>query len=140
MWILDTSIAVKWFFTDEPCHAEAGRVLSHVVENPDAFAVPSLFFLELAAVLIRKSKFERQFVINSLKAVHQLGIPSLEIGQELSDEAIATACRYQISYYDALFVALAKRFKWVWLTTDGKALMKLPRSLALPLSKFNPSR
>lgn len=97
MWILDTSIAVKWFFNDEPGHAEAVGVLSHIVENPEAFAVPSLFFSELPAVLIRKSKFEKQFVIDSLKAVYQLGIPSLEIGQELSDEGISMACYYQVS-------------------------------------------
>lgn len=136
MWILDTSVAVKWFFTDEPGHSKSKEVLGKLVENPDIFAVPSLFFHELTAVLIRKSKFEKLFVNEALAAIYELGIPSFDIDENLSGEAMALACRYHVSYYDALFVALAKIVKGRWLTTDDKARKKIPGDFTAHLSAF----
>lgn len=137
MWILDTSVAVKWFFTDESGHARAREVLNRLVERPDEFAVPLHFFFELAAVLVRKSGFQKQFAHESLTAVYQLGIPTFEIGEDLSGEAIAMACRYRVSYYDALFAALARNLKGIWLTADQKALKRTPPDVCRHLTDYS---
>lgn len=136
MWILDASIAVKWFFSDEEGHEKAREVLNRLVEHPEQFSVPSLFFFELAAVLTRKSKFEKKFIQESLEAVFQLGVPAMEVGEELLEGAISISCLYQVSYYDALYIALARILKGVWLTADVKAVKKLPSGFALNLMNF----
>lgn len=136
MWVLDTSVAVKWFFTDETGREKSTEILHELVENPDLFLVPDLFFQELSAVLIRKSKFQREFVKESLETVYSLGIQTISLGQELSAEAISLSCLYRISYYDAHFLALAEGFKGVWLTADQKAVRKLSKNLALHFSLF----
>lgn len=137
MIILDTSIAVKWFFSDEQGHAKAKEVLDGLVHKPDDFSVPSLFFFELTAVLTRKSQFQKEFVETSLDAVYQLGIPSLDIGQELAKQAIAISCRYHVTYYDAVFLAVAKNLRGIWLTTDQRALKRIPKAMAMHLSDFD---
>jgi predicted nucleic acid-binding protein len=136
MWILDTSVAVKWFFTDEKDRRKAHEVLDRLVENPNDFSVPALFFYELAAVLIQKSKFKKKFVQDSLDIIYQLGIPTFDLGEEVTQKAITISCQYQVSYYDALYVSLAELLKGVWLTADQKALDRLPHHLGKHLIKF----
>ena len=134
--IIDTSVAVKWFFTDEGEREKAVSILDHLVGHPDLFLVPDLFFQELAAVLIRKSKFEKEFVMESLRTVYSMGIQTVSAGGELSEKGIILSCKYRISYYDAVFLASAERFKAIWLTADQKAIEKAPKNLALHFSQF----
>ena len=136
MWILDSSIAIKWFFTDEIDWDLAQKVQNQLIAKPDQFMVPTLFFYEFTAVILRKSARDRLFAQKALNCLYQLGIPTAEIGEELSNIAIDLVCRYGLSFYDGIFVALAKSIKGAWLTSDQKALRKLPTSLTCHLSAF----
>lgn len=136
MWILDTSVAVKWFFNDEPHREDAVRVLDFLTRKPDSVMVPDFFFHELTAVCIRKTGYEKKLVLEYLNTVYQMGITKIDLGEELSQEAINLACDYKISFYDAIYVALARLMKGIWLTADKKALHKLPKNLARHLPEF----
>lgn len=131
--ILDTSVAVKWFFEDEPRRERAHRVLNDLVESPTRFAVPDLFFQELAAVLVRKSGQQGDFVTQSLESVFDLGIPTIATGRELMTKAIDFSCQHKVSYYDAVFLSTARMMKGVWLTADEKAGRRLPKDLVVIL-------
>jgi len=52
IWVIDASVAVRWFLEDET-DANAEAVLRKVVEEPRLFAVPELFSFEVYAVLQR---------------------------------------------------------------------------------------
>ena len=41
-WVVDASVAVRWFLKEE-AHENADEVLRRIVEKPDEFAVPELF-------------------------------------------------------------------------------------------------
>ena len=52
IWVLDASIAVRWFIEEET-HPNADEVLRAVVQQPERFAVPELFAFEVFSVLMR---------------------------------------------------------------------------------------
>lgn len=51
MIVVDASVAIKWFVTDEPLVEEAAQVLTKIGQDPLPYAVPDLFMNELLAVL-----------------------------------------------------------------------------------------
>jgi len=136
MWVLDASIAVKWFFKDEIEFEKANLVLNNLIEDPDTFMVPELFYLELSAVLIRKANFDADFVNSSMESIYELGIPTVPAGQELLQKAIALACRFKISLYDSIYAALAESVNGKWLTADKKACHKLEKETSHLLDHF----
>ena len=52
IWILDASVAVKWFVAEE--HVDkAFEILEDILNDPTKYAVPELFFFELNHVICR---------------------------------------------------------------------------------------
>ncbi len=50
IWIIDASVAVRWFIEEEAHHL-ADEVLEKVIDEPVKFAVPELFVFEVYSVL-----------------------------------------------------------------------------------------
>ena len=50
IWIVDASVAVRWFIEEE-AHVHAEEVLKRMVNEPRRFAVPELFSFEVFSVL-----------------------------------------------------------------------------------------
>jgi predicted nucleic acid-binding protein len=51
LWVLDTSVVLGWFFTDEPKRYEALAVRRRMRDDPAPFVVPPPFHSELVHVL-----------------------------------------------------------------------------------------
>ena len=118
--VLDTSVVVKWFFTDEPLRREALAVRQAVVDDPRRFVVPHLFYSELIHVLARKSGADAEFVQQALDLVLRLGFPTLALSEQ-GLAACSSWCCKGLSGYDATFVALASECGGAWLTADETA-------------------
>ncbi|MEI6791506.1 MAG: type II toxin-antitoxin system VapC family toxin [Myxococcaceae bacterium] len=123
MWILDASVIVKWFFTDEPLRENALQVQRHAVTNPKEFIIPHLCYSELLQVLARKSNNDLVFLNRSLDLITRMGLRTFW----LSNDALLKAAEFSclgLSGYDATYLALAHDLKGYWLTADQKALKK----------------
>lgn len=136
MWVLDASVAVKWFFRDEPLRKEADLVLDAVVRRPDDFLVPDMFYIETTAVINRKSKRDENFCKSALDSLYELGIPSVPVGREIMEMAVEAACARNLTVYDAIYVALAKTSAARWLSADEQAIARLDSSQACKLASF----
>jgi predicted nucleic acid-binding protein len=119
-WVLDTSIAVAWFFTDEPGRDEALAVRNDLREDPDRYFIPSLFHAEFVHVLARKSARNIQFITEALRLVLRLGMRTLPLSEQALLRTTHWACQ-GLSGYDATFVALAEDLGGRWLTADERA-------------------
>ena len=53
MIVVDASVAIKWFVTEEPLVDEAAQVRDEIGRDPAPYGVPDLFMNELLAVLCR---------------------------------------------------------------------------------------
>jgi len=138
-WVLDTSVAVAWFFTDEPLRTEALAVREMLRDRPASFVVPSLFHAELVHVLARKSARDFAFVESALGLVMRLGVRTLALSDSALVRTAHWACK-GLTGYDATFVALAEDLGGRWLTADRKAARITGRLRSSVLSAWRGGR
>jgi predicted nucleic acid-binding protein len=136
-YVLDASVALRWYLEDESSEA-ADAVLERVLEAPDIFAVPELFFFEVYAVLARThAGFPAVFT--------EAFLPAVESGplRYPMTAGLATAAsdfvQSGLTGYDAIYAGLARELGALWLTFDGRAHDRIARlgvsadlSLGLP--------
>ena len=128
MIVVDASVAIKWFVTDEPLVEEATRVLTEIGRDPSPYAVPDLFMNELLAVLCRLPGSRSSSVREALSLVEALGMARVGNGHELLALAADFAARWKLSGYDAVYVALAAMSDGVWLTADARAAHRIGKA------------
>ncbi|MFA5787433.1 MAG: type II toxin-antitoxin system VapC family toxin [Actinomycetota bacterium] len=135
LWVLDTSVAASWFFTDEAIHLQALAVRAHLRDEPRSYLVPPLFHAELVHVLARKSGRNLRFVRDGLALILRLGIRTLPLSEAALLRSADWACR-GLSGYDATFVALAEDVQGRWLTADERAAKVAGRERAETLKSW----
>ena len=119
IWIIDASVAVRWFIEEE-ARAHADGVLERVIDEPERFAVPELFAFEVFSVLQRIHP-------NGLEAFRKGIIPLLQGGifrQPMTESFAVKANRFVrlgLTGYDACYAALAWDLKGMWLSFDEQA-------------------
>ena len=118
--VLDASVAVGWFFTDEPQREISLAVRRHLRDSPGNYIVPPLFFSELVHVLARKSGRNAAFVAGGVGLIIRLGVRTLPLAAPAILRTAHHACR-GLSGYDATYLALAEDVGGRWLTADTSA-------------------
>ena len=119
IWVIDASVAVRWFLEDE-IDTYADLILERVVREPKFFAVPELFCFEVYAVLQRLHP-------EPLKVFRKAIIPILEGGvlrYPMTEDLARKADKFVkkgLTSYDACYAALAQELKGTWLTFDRRA-------------------
>lgn len=125
IWIVDASVAVRWFIEEE-AHVHADEVLKRMVNEPRRFAVPELFPFEVFSVLHRLHPDAIQVFSKAIIPLLQGGIFRQPMTEELAVKA-SRLVRLGLTGYDACYAALAKDLKGLWLTFDHKAHRLLER-------------
>ena len=124
-WVLDASVAVRWFLEDES-NENAERVLDCLVQQPGRFAVPELFCFEIFSVLQRLHPAPLKAFVEGVMPILQGGLLRYPMTESLAGRA-DNFVRKGLSGYDACYVALAEELEGVWLTFDKRAVSKLAR-------------
>lgn len=119
IWILDASVALKWFIEEER-HPHADAVLQRIVERPGQFVVPELFAFEVFAVLQRVHPSGQKVFEEGLLPLLQGGLLREPMTEKLARSA-ERFVRLGLTGYDACYAGLARHLKGTWLTFDGKA-------------------
>ena len=121
--VLDASVAVRALLSAR----ETDRVLRERVRQSSCHA-PHLIDAEVGSVLRRRAAagaIEVDSAAAALRAVKNL---ITDRYPHTTYAEVAWALRYNVSYYDALYVALAARLGYPLLTTDAR----LSRAPGLP--------
>ena len=119
IWVIDASVAVRWFLEQES-HPHADLILDRMLSHPERFAVPELFAFEVYSVLIRIHPRGTEAFIKGMIPVLQCGILRYPMTESLASRASVFADR-GLTGYDACYAALAKELNGMWLTFDNKA-------------------
>ncbi len=119
IWVIDASIAVRWFLEQES-HPHADLVLERMLSQPERFAVPELFCFEVYAVLCRMHPQGAEVFPKGMIPVLNCGILRYPMTESLALQASAFV-KKGLTGYDACYVALAKELEGMWLTFDNKA-------------------
>jgi predicted nucleic acid-binding protein len=136
--VVDTSVVVPWFFTDEPRRDRALMARDAIRDRPARFVVPPLFHSELVHVLARKSGKNERFVKEALALILALGLRTVLLPEAALLRTAHWSCR-GLSGYDATYVALAEDLGGVWLTGDERAVKTAGRKFAKSLAGWQPS-
>jgi len=123
IFIVDASVAVRWFIEEE-LHPNANTILEKLIDEPSKFAVPELFAFEVYSVLHRIHPDALSAFCNGVIPILQSGI----LRQPMTDSLAKGALRFiklGLTGYDACYAALADEVGGLWLTFDKKAHEKI---------------
>jgi len=132
MWVIDTSALIRLFVPDGPIHPEVETALNQATTGAAVVFAPQLILVEAANVLLRKrrrSELTAQELGELLLAVKSLPIRLCE-HETLLLPACTLAEIYNLSAYDALYLALAEQHGARLITNDD-ALEKVARLIGL---------
>ena len=111
VFVLDASIAVKWFLSpkDEPLSAEALALYEEYLKAKVSFIVPDIFWAEVGSAFwkaIRLGRFQKASAQEAIASLAKCNLPTFSIAA-LLERAFLIATTFDRSVYDALYVALA---------------------------------
>ncbi|MBI5115353.1 type II toxin-antitoxin system VapC family toxin [Candidatus Poribacteria bacterium] len=128
--VIDASVALKWYLSDEEHGAKALDILeSHVTERISLHA-PALLEFEVAnglAIAKRRARVGDNDVLKAIEGFVALGI-ALHPLSPLFQKVLDYTERLNISAYDAAYVALAEALQ-IQLVTADKRLFDSARKL-----------
>lgn len=132
MWVIDASALIRLFIPDGPIHPEVENALNQATSGTAVVFAPQLILVEAANVLLRKRRrgeLTAQELGELLLAVKSLPIRFCE-HETLLLPACALAETYNLSAYDALYLALSEQHGARLLTNDD-TLDKVARQIGL---------
>jgi predicted nucleic acid-binding protein len=122
--VIDASVALKWYLADEEDGQSALRLLDDYVFDRMAFVAPALLEFEMAsglAIAKRRGRMHRKDMLTAMDGFSGLGI-ELRTLTPLFPKILDYCDRYNLSAYDASYVALAEDEKIPLVTADKKLL------------------
>jgi predicted nucleic acid-binding protein len=124
VFILDASVAVKWYVKEE-MRDIALKLREHFVSDLIDLEAPKLILYELGNAL---RHYPGSTAIDCAEAVRQLrkiGIIFHELDSNLIDESANISYEENITFYDAVYVALAKILETKLVTADAELFERL---------------
>jgi len=126
--VIDASIIVKWF-SEEIGSKEALNLKDDHINRKTLLIVPELAFFEV----INAPRYKKQ-IEDKLSKVNKdlwgLQLYIEKINPFLLEKSIELALKYNLSIYDAIYLALSNLYNSPLITAD-KALGKLPNTVLL---------
>ncbi len=121
--VLDTSVMAKLFLKEEGSGVAIAFKDGHIRGDID-IVMPSLVKYELMNTLKYKG-FTKREIVEALEVVGDYGFLVLELEDIVIDKAAEISVDYDISAYDATFIALAHDLGAVLYTADKKMLAEV---------------
>ena len=130
MPVVDASVAVKWFI-EEPDSPQAHRLLDAHATGEATLVAPDLLIYEVANVLLHNPTFTGLEVQRSVQRLYELELELMAPSAEVVTAAIALASAKRLTFYDALYVGLARHLDLPFYTTADRRLLTKLRDVSL---------
>ena len=121
--VIDASVAVKWFNTEEYSDI-ADKLKNRHVRGEIVLVTPVLLLFEVANALRYNPDFESEDVEDAIKDLLDLQI-KLFMPEEWMSDAVKIAYTYGTTIYDASYVALSLYLRTIIYTADENFLRKV---------------
>lgn len=126
VYTIDASVAVQ-VVSPEPLTAQATTLFGLLVNGQATFHVPELFYIECANIFWKK---KQRGVCSESEAVQALSdllaLPLISTAHAvLAVEALKLALAWDITAYDACYLALSERLAVPFVTADQKLERRL---------------
>ena len=127
--VLDASVVLKWFRTEDEQHVEEAHELRGQFESGELVViVPRLLTLEVLNVAARRWAWEERALVDLVATLRKL---RFEVGDP-EPELVARWAARGLTAYDAVYVALAEE-EGIDLVTDDDLIVGVAAAVAVPL-------
>ena len=123
--VLDASVILKWF-KEENYTKYALKIKDDFVEGVHEIAAPDLILYEISNAM-RYAGFAPDIIEEALKSLIELGIDIVVLPKEIISLAVKLSYKYNITVYDATYLALAISIGAHFVTADKKLYKKIEK-------------
>ncbi len=135
--VIDSSVIVKWLnATDEQNIEEADKILAKALKGEIELITPELAKYEIGNVLLLKKKLPPNEIDLSIHALYSYPIQFISETENLARETYDLASALKITYYDASFLSLTKRYGATLVTENIKHQGKDPGIKVISLKDY----
>ncbi len=118
--VIDSSVALKWLYTTNEKHiTQADLIIKKTQGNGTGLIMPELAHYEIGNALVYKD-LELPILLRLIERFYVLPIQFIPEDIDLAQLTIELAYNNKITYYDASFLALAKKFSADLVTDNPK--------------------
>jgi predicted nucleic acid-binding protein len=124
-YVVDTSVALKWFVETEDADVRQARQLREAfLRGQCILRAPEFLLLELANALTTGRRSRPNKVLEALEAIRQLEVELETLRSSTLERAVAIASSCDVRVYDSYFLALAVDTGSILVTADETFLRK----------------
>ncbi len=126
--VVDTSVIMKWLNqNNEENIDKADKIIESALKGEIELLVPELAKYEYGNVLLKGKQLTPKEANISLDTAYLLPITFVGESKDLAKETYNLAHNLGITYYDASFLSLAKKYNAVLVTENIKHQGKYPK-------------
>ena len=133
--VLDASVIVKWYSEEEDTE-KALQIRDLFLKNKFNIMVPDLMFYEIANVV----RYARGMVDKEKEAILDnivlLNLEVVSVSRHNLVKSLSLALKYDITVYDAVYLAISSEKKVVYVTADKNLKRKVNLKNVLLLSEW----
>ncbi len=117
--VVDSSVLIKWIKTkDEELVNEARRLLTEIERRPLEVHVPALLLYEVGNILLLKTDLESAGLNEAISNLEALPFAVAPPATPLLKRAARLGKEFNLTFYDASFLALAVELDCPFVTAD----------------------
>jgi predicted nucleic acid-binding protein len=125
-YVVDTSVVVKWFSTAGEADLNwALQLRQEIFEGNCQVFIPDLALYELGNALRFNPNFSAADVIAAMHSLIDMNLIIRPVESKILSMAIQSAFQYEVTLYDAYFLALAVETDFRLITADYKFYQKV---------------
>ncbi len=127
--VVDASVAVKWELTDEQDVEQARLLLSRFAQGEVDLVAPQQILYEVPSAITvstlgREPRLTQQDGQEAINDFLSIQLPTISDDQ-LIIQAYRLVHQFTIAFYDALYLALAHRLNYKFITADSRLYRRI---------------
>ena len=135
--VIDSSVQVKWLNQKDEDNIEiANRILQDALDNKVHLISPELAKYEVGNTLLKRKQLTPSEAKISLATLYSLPITFITESEDLFHQTFSIAYDFNITYYDASFLSLAKQYDATLVTDNVKHQGKSSGIKTIPLKDY----
>lgn len=133
--VVDASVAVKWFSAETNTDA-AQRILAYAFRRDRILYAPDLLFYEIGNALGRGKRMSEEKILAALGVLYDSPIEFVRLDRMMMEAATRVMTAYELTFYDAVYGALAHMLGVPLITANPKDHGKIKEAQVVDIEEF----